>query len=85
VTFIKTAVTPRLVTLRLTLHEAARVTAVVQQNRKTVGRQVFRDKRPGRLTLRIPARVSAGRLVVFLSIVDTAGNASLKRLRVQVQ
>jgi plastocyanin len=83
-TRLAVSATRRALTLRLTLSEPSRVTVVVQRNRRTVARQVFRDRRAGRTTLRLVRRSRPGKLTVRVTAVDVAGNTTRRAREVRV-
>src|SRR3954452_3669973 len=71
---VRTATTRRAVTVRLRLSERATVTVAVRRGSRTVKTRVFRNRRAGAATLRVPVRLARGRVTVRITARDAAGN-----------
>jgi len=84
VTKARGSATRRVVTVRLTLSEAATVTVRVLRRGRRVARKTF-DVQDGAVVLRVRRAFKAGRYAIKLALVDEAGNRTTRSLTARVK
>ena len=84
VTSARGSATRRVVTVRLTLSEAATITVRVLRRGRRVARRTF-ERDGGAVVLRVRRAFRAGRYSVRLALVDDAGNRTTRSLTVRVK